>query len=280
VNEGTCTSQADCAAPAVCKDLEADIQRLFAPVSNAKATSGETLFSAGSCVEDRGDICHVDADCRRKETCSSGGTCQRRFGSCRTDADCRPGLTCAPKLVTVNAADTDGDGVVDPFDNCPRQPNPDQADENGNGVGDACDLRIRVEIDIRPESDTNSTIDNSVGRGVIPVAILGSDSFDVSTVDVSSLAFGPSGAAPAHKKGGHMEDVNADGYVDLLSHYRRQETGIVMDHTRACVTGETLDRIPFDGCDSIRTLPAFGNGFEAALVLPPLVWIGARMRRR
>ena len=35
--------------------------------------------------------------------------------------------------------DTDGDGIPDNFDNCPTVPNPDQADSNGNGIGDACD---------------------------------------------------------------------------------------------------------------------------------------------
>ena len=36
--------------------------------------------------------------------------------------------------------DADGDGVQDGIDNCPTVPNPDQADSNGNGVGDACDF--------------------------------------------------------------------------------------------------------------------------------------------
>lgn len=36
--------------------------------------------------------------------------------------------------------DDDGDGVPDLApDNCPRTPNPDQADSNGDGVGDACE---------------------------------------------------------------------------------------------------------------------------------------------
>ena len=36
-------------------------------------------------------------------------------------------------------ADADGDGVPDPQDNCKTVPNPDQADANGAGRGDACD---------------------------------------------------------------------------------------------------------------------------------------------
>ena len=37
-------------------------------------------------------------------------------------------------------ADTDGDGIPDLSDNCPSTPNADQADRDGNGIGDACDV--------------------------------------------------------------------------------------------------------------------------------------------
>ena len=118
----------------------------------------------------------------------------------------------------------------------------------------AGDPTILVDIDIKPGSDPNSI--NLKGNGIIPVAILGTTNsgFDVLDVDVTTLAFGPNGAAPIHRVGAHFEDVDDDGYLDLVSHFRTQQTGIVIGTLEACITGE-IAGIPFEGCDDIRTIP-------------------------
>jgi len=43
--------------------------------------------------------------------------------------------------------DADGDGVADDTDNCPEVANPDQADTDGDGVGDACEPPPPVDTD-------------------------------------------------------------------------------------------------------------------------------------
>jgi len=112
---------------------------------------------------------------------------------------------------------------------------------------------IDVTIDIKPGSDPNS-INPSLG-GNFPVAILGSDSFDVADVDVTTLAFGPSGAPFDHSRGPHFEDTNGDGFTDLTVHFRIKKTGIEFGDMMACLSGETLGGTPFRGCDAVRTVP-------------------------
>lgn len=58
--------------------------------------------------------------------------------------------------------DRDGDGVVDPSDNCPDVANPGQEDRDGDGVGDACDLDSRPPVaDAGPDQVLECTGDLS-----------------------------------------------------------------------------------------------------------------------
>jgi hypothetical protein len=112
---------------------------------------------------------------------------------------------------------------------------------------------IEIDLDIKPGSDPNS-IRLATGS-VIPVAILGSERFDVTGVDQTTLTFGPSGAPLDHSHGPHFEDVNRDGFLDLVAHFRAEETGIAYGDRAACLAGKTLESRRFEGCDSVRTVP-------------------------
>lgn len=46
----------------------------------------------------------------------------------------------APVVLPPPVQDRDGDGILDNVDNCPDIPNADQADDNQNGVGNACEV--------------------------------------------------------------------------------------------------------------------------------------------
>ena len=56
---------------------------------------------------------------------------------------------------TVTLADTDGDGVPDTTDNCTFVYNPDQADSNGDFIGDACTEVAPTEVPTAPGIDSD-----------------------------------------------------------------------------------------------------------------------------
>ncbi len=105
-------------------------------------------------------------------------------------------------------------------------------------------------IDIKPDGDTNPV--NPRSNGVIPVAVLGSIDFDATQLDAATVSFGPGEAAPAH--GGHVEDVDGDGFMDMLFHFRTRESGIVCGDTEAFLTAETFDRQSLAGSDTLTTV--------------------------
>jgi uncharacterized delta-60 repeat protein len=108
---------------------------------------------------------------------------------------------------------------------------------------------LKVVVDVRPDSSVNVIPLQS--NGVVPVAIITTNSFDAATVDPATVCFGRD---CTEKHGvGHREDVNGDGRLDLLLHYETAETGIVAGDTRICLTGKTYSGTAIEGCDSIVT---------------------------
>ncbi len=81
--------------------------------------------------------------------------------------------------------DTDNDGITDLADNCPADENIDQLDLDGDGIGYICDDEIQVPVDVKPQSCPNQI--NTRSKGLLPVAILGTNNFDISQIDTSTI---------------------------------------------------------------------------------------------
>lgn len=109
--------------------------------------------------------------------------------------------------------------------------------------------RQSIKIDIRP-GDSNNRINLDSG-GSIPVAILTTNTFDVTRVDPLSVRFGPNAVMEEHGRG-HFEDVDRDGFSDMVLHFRIQETGIACHQTLVTLTGSTIDGVLIKGTDFIR----------------------------
>jgi hypothetical protein len=109
-----------------------------------------------------------------------------------------------------------------------------------------------ASIDVKPGGDAAPI--NPASRGTIPVAILSTADFHApDEVDRDSLTFGATGReeslAFCNAAG---EDVNDDGLLDLVCHFRTAETGFARQDTLGILEGQTTARFNFRGTDSIR----------------------------
>lgn len=126
------------------------------------------------------------------------------------------------------------------------------------------DLPLGIDVDVKPGSFPNSM--NINGNGVVPVAILGSSTFDVSQIDVSTLCF--AGLEVRVRGNGQpqcsIKDVSGDfsggpegapdGYPDLVCQFVDDPTLWDVNQGTAILTGNLLDGTPFQGSDSINVV--------------------------
>ena len=116
-------------------------------------------------------------------------------------------------------------------------------------------LPRQITIDVKPDDDRNSV--NPRSRGLLPVALLGGPGLDVTRIETGSLRFGPRSASPAHAvtdSFAYMEllqDVNNDGYMDLLAHFSIWQAGIACETGAAVLIGTTVDGFAIEGADRL-----------------------------
>jgi hypothetical protein len=132
-------------------------------------------------------------------------------------------------------------------------PNPGEADYSVSG---APIPEITVDIDIKPGSDPNCF--NNDGHGVIPVAILGSETFDVHDINPATVQLAGLGVRVVGKRKkylAHIEDVNGDGFDDLVVQIENSAGTFVSGSGTATLTGQLNDCTAFEGTDSICVVP-------------------------
>jgi hypothetical protein len=123
---------------------------------------------------------------------------------------------------------------------------------------------VKVDIDIKPGSYPNAV--NINGSGVVPVAILGSEDFDVSQIDPATLSFG--GLSVKTKKKGSLQysikDVSGDfsntmegepdGYLDIVCQFVDEDGVSFVGNGTAKVEGNLYDGTPILGEDEIKLI--------------------------
>ncbi len=139
---------------------------------------------------------------------------------------------------------------------------------------------VGAKLDIKPGSCPNSFNRNS--NGVLPVALVGTDDFNVLDVDLSTLELsradgvggqarpleGPPGphsvvedaATPFDGELCDCHELEGDGTDDLSLKFDSPEVVAELeldefskgDLVELCVSGTLLDGTPFDACDCIR----------------------------
>lgn len=110
---------------------------------------------------------------------------------------------------------------------------------------------LAVQIDIKPGGDPNAI--NPRNQGVVPVAILGGSEFDVKRVNQTSVRLGTADAKPQNNKG-HLEDVNGDGFLDLIFQFPTQNIRLRCFDRALVLTGTLSSGKSILGVDAVVTV--------------------------
>jgi len=114
---------------------------------------------------------------------------------------------------------------------------------------------ISVEIDIKPGNDDNCYKND--GSGNFSVAVIGSATFDVTTIDLFTISLD---SQDVKIKGSgdpqvHIRNINGDGFDDLIIKITDVDGTYVVGTSIAILTGQLFDGTSIEGSDFICIRP-------------------------
>jgi hypothetical protein len=134
-----------------------------------------------------------------------------------------------------------GDGAVPP---ATEQMTPGQT--AFRVLDEPCGMRVRFGSRVLPDEGT-----------IVTTVLFGSESFDVATIRLETLRLGEAESEhdltdePTYLE--HLQDLDFDGHVDLLSHYRFEETDLPCGRVAAALRGELNTGARFSVVDFLTT---------------------------
>jgi hypothetical protein len=113
---------------------------------------------------------------------------------------------------------------------------------------------IPVTIDIKPGTSRNTI--NLSSNGTVPVAILSTPGFDARTIDPTSitLANAPVSLRPNGTPMASFEDVNGDGWLDLVVNVVANALRLSSTDVSAELRGSTYAGLGIRGTDSVSII--------------------------
>jgi hypothetical protein len=110
----------------------------------------------------------------------------------------------------------------------------------------AYETRTETIVDIDIEPGLRKNVIDLRFKGIVTVAVLGSENFDARTIDPKTVLF--AGAAPIRHA---LRDVDRDYDLDMLFYFRTQDLALDPNNPEPVLTGKTVGGVSFKGTDSV-----------------------------
>ena len=162
--------------------------------------------------------------------------------------------------------DKDGDGIIDSKDNCPDISNPDQADIDGDGIGDSCDDDkdgdgINNDDDNCPDvanADQKDSDKDTIGDVCDPVFNLPTNNFKVQVTSATCIG----------ANDGVIDlSVEDSSYSYIITVTGKSNLSITAGYKTASVTG--LAKGTYEVCFTVDGQANYEQCFEVVVGEPP-----------